>query len=39
MVGPKKEWDNVLLIWVEYYDNEVCVYSVYNKLFSMDYVW
>ena len=29
----KKEWDNVLLIWVEYSDNEVCVYSVYNKLF------
>ena len=34
----KKEWDNVLLIRVEHYDNEVLVYSVYNKLFSMDYV-
>ena len=25
----KKEWDKVLLIWVEHYDNEVLVYSVY----------
>ena len=34
----KKECYNVLLIRVEHYDNEVLAYSVYNKVFSMDYV-
>ena len=34
----KKEWDKVLLIQVEHYDNEVPVYYLYNKLFFIDYV-